>query len=93
MAMVTAIRNVSQSIAGDGRKVPNPAELAIAAVARKSIVAKRDIRAGERFSEDNLTTRRPGTGLSPMRWDDLMGAVAEHDVCIGEQVLNREQSL
>lgn len=85
-AMVTAIRNVSQSIAGDGRKVPNPAELAIAAVARKSIVAKRDIRAGERFSEDNLTTRRPGTGLSPMCWDEVVGTVAEHGFEEGEPV-------
>ena len=85
-SMISAIRNVSKALSGDGRKMPNKAELAIAAVARKSIVAKRAIRKGEVFSEDNLTTRRPGTGLSPMRWDALVGRVAERDYAPGFQV-------
>lgn len=74
--MVVAIRNVSAAISGDGCKRPSRAELDIASVARKSIVASRAIRKGEAFSEENLTTRRPGTGISPMRWDEVVGRIA-----------------
>ena len=74
--MVAAIRNVSAAMSGDGCKRPSRAELDIASVARKSIVAKCAIRKGEAFSEENLTTRRPGTGISPMRWDEVIGRIA-----------------
>ena len=89
-AMVAAIRNVSTAIAGDGRKRPSKAELDIASVARKSIVAKCAIRKGEAFSEDNLTTRRPGTGLSPMCWDNVVNRPARRDYVAGEMILRDE---
>lgn len=86
-AMVTAIRNVSAAISGTGMKEPCEAERQIAAVARKSIMAKEDIRSGETFTADNLATMRPGTGLSPMRWDDVVGRVAKRNFSKGEQVV------
>lgn len=77
-AMVTAIRNIECAL-GDRDKAPTPSELANMAVVRKSIVAQRPIRAGERFSAENLTVKRPGTGISPMKWDDVLGSVARRD--------------
>ena len=74
-AMVRAIRNIELAL-GDGIKRPTASERGTLAVARKSIVASRAIRAGERFAEDNLAVKRPGTGISPMRWDDLLGRQA-----------------
>lgn len=76
--MIRAIRTVEVAL-GDGLKVPAPTELDNARVARKSITAARRIGAGERFSDDNLTTKRPGTGMSPMRWDDVVGRTASRD--------------
>ena len=76
--MVMAIRNIEQAI-GNGLKEPSSSELANKAVARKSIVASRGIKQGEVFSEDNLTTKRPGTGISPMKWYDVIGQVAVRD--------------
>ena len=74
-AMVVAIRNVSQAL-GDGIKRPSKSELKNKAVARKSIVAARRISAGESFNADNITIKRPGSGISPMRWDEVLGQVA-----------------
>jgi N-acetylneuraminate synthase len=74
-AMVRGIRVVERAL-GDGNKGPTAGELKTMRVARKSIVAARDIAAGEIFNEDNLTTKRPGTGLSPMMWDGVIGTVA-----------------
>ncbi len=71
-AMIAGIRQVEAAL-GDPRKQPTEAERAIMQVARKSIVASREIACGEVFTPENLTTKRPGTGLSPMRWDELMG--------------------
>lgn len=71
-AMVTAIRNIERAM-GDGIKRPCPSEIKNIAVARKSIVAARPIHLGEVFSEDNLVVKRPGTGLSPMLWDTVIG--------------------
>lgn len=76
--MVEAIRNIEQAI-GNGLKEPSSSELANMAVARKSIVASRDIKQGEIFSEENLTTKRPGTGISPMKWYEVIGKVAPRD--------------
>lgn len=76
--MVMAIRNIEQAI-GNGLKEPSPSEMANKAVARKSIVASRDIKQGEVFSEENLTTKRPGTGISPMKWYEVIGKVATRD--------------
>ena len=58
---------------GDGKKRPTPSETKNISVARKSLVAKRKIKIGDRFTEDNLTIKRPGTGISPMYWDSYMG--------------------
>lgn len=77
-AMVDAIRNVEQAL-GDGIKRPSPSERKNRAIARKSLVASRAIRAGELFSADNLTAKRPGTGISPMRWDEVIGRPAPQD--------------
>lgn len=76
--MVSAIRNIEQAI-GNGLKEPSSSEMANKAVARKSIVASRSIKQGEVFSEDNLTTKRPGTGISPMKWYEVIGKVAPRD--------------
>ncbi|PMS15868.1 N-acetylneuraminate synthase [Trinickia dabaoshanensis] len=77
-AMVRAIRRVSAAL-GDGRKRPTPSELPNRAVARKSIVAARPIAKGETLSADNLAVRRPGNGLSPTRWDEIIGTTATRD--------------
>lgn len=74
-AMVSAIRNIEQAL-GSGEKTASPSERKNIAVARKSIVAKRAIKAGERLTEDNLTVKRPGSGVSPMRWRDVLGTAA-----------------
>ena len=77
-AMVKAIRNIEKSI-GDGNKKRTESERLNCAVARKSIVAKRDIVAGEIFSAENLTVKRPGTGISPMKWYEVIGTKAKRD--------------
>jgi N-acetylneuraminate synthase len=77
-AMVQAIRNIESAL-GDGVKRPSLSESKNIPIARKSVVAARAIRAGERFSEDNITTKRPGNGLSPMRWDEVIGRTAARD--------------
>ncbi len=77
-AMVNAVRHVEAAM-GDGEKAPSASELPNRDVARKSIVAKRPIRRGEIFTEQNLTAKRPGTGISPMRWDEVLGRRAERD--------------
>jgi N,N'-diacetyllegionaminate synthase len=76
--MVSAIRNVEKAF-GDGQKIPSPSELKNINIVRKSIIAKRDIKKGEVFSEENLTTKRPGTGISPMEWDKFIGTVAKRN--------------
>lgn len=76
--MVVAIRNIEQAI-GNGLKEPSSSEMANKGVARKSIVASRSIKQGEVFSEENLTTKRPGTGISPMKWYEVIGKVAPRD--------------
>ena len=76
--MVKAIRNVELSM-GDGIKKPTVSELGNMRIARKSIVAKQLIRKGETFTPDNLSVKRPGTGMSPMLWDDVIGATAKRD--------------
>ena len=77
-AMVQGIRNIEKAL-GDGIKRPSPRELKNKSIARKSIVAAHPIKAGEVFSEENLMAKRPGTGISPMRWDDVIGRTASRD--------------
>ena len=69
--MVSAIRNIEKAM-GNGMKKPSPSEIKNIPIARKSIVAKKSIKKGEKFSENNLTVKRPGTGICPMQWDDIM---------------------
>ena len=78
MEMVRSIRNIEIAL-GDGIKRPSAGEQKNRAVARKSIVAARPIRAGEVFAGDNLAVKRPGTGISPMRWDEVVGRQAARD--------------
>jgi N,N'-diacetyllegionaminate synthase len=70
--MVSTIRNIEKAI-GNGIKRPSPSEIKNIPVARKSIVAKKLIKKGELFSEENLTVKRPGTGISSMEWPELVG--------------------
>ena len=77
-AMVDAIRNIEQAL-GDGHKHVSPSERKNMDIARKSIVAARDIRKGEVLTEENITTKRPGNGISPMRWDSVIGTTAIRD--------------
>ena len=77
-AMVDAIRNIELAL-GDGIKRVVPSEIANRSVARKSIVAAREIRKGEAFTEHNLTTKRPGIGLSPMLWDTVVNRISPRD--------------
>lgn len=75
-AMVEAIRNIEHAMAGNGIKEPSSSEVKNITIARKSIVATYAIAKGEVFSEDNITVKRPGNGLSPMLWDQVIGQVA-----------------
>ncbi len=77
-AMVSSIRHIEQAL-GNGDKTPSPSEKKNIPIARKSIVAKRAIRAGEELTEDNITVKRPGNGISPMRWFDVIGTKAVRD--------------
>lgn len=76
--MVLAIRNAERAL-GTGIKVPSSSEIANKAVVRKSIVASRKIKKGEVLSEENITTKRPGNGISPMRWQEVLGTSAIKD--------------
>ena len=77
-ALVDAVRNVEAAM-GNGIKDVADAERPNIAVARKSIVAARDIRAGEVFTEENITVKRPGNGISPMLWDTVISQTAKRD--------------
>ncbi len=80
-AMVKAIRNIELAISGTGIKEPSESEIKNMAIARKSIVAKNSIQKGEKFTEYNITTKRPGTGISAMRWDEVIGKTALRNYC------------
>jgi N,N'-diacetyllegionaminate synthase len=84
-AMVKAIRNIEQAL-GDGIKRPADCEAKNTPVARKSVVAARPIRGGETFTEGNLAVKRPGTGISPMCWDQLLGRRAPRDFAVDELI-------
>lgn len=77
-AMVRSIRNIEQSL-GSSKKEPSQGEKRNLAAARKSIVAARQIHKGEQFTEQNLTVKRPGTGICPLRWDEIIGTFAARD--------------
>lgn len=76
--MIRAVRNVEKAL-GDGIKKPSASEMKNIPIVRKSIVAAKNIRKGEVFTEGNITVKRPGTGISPMEWDRVLGAKSPRD--------------
>ncbi|MBP3403449.1 MAG: N-acetylneuraminate synthase [Alphaproteobacteria bacterium] len=84
-AMVTAIRHIEAAL-GTGEKEPAECEKKNMAIARKSIVAKRAIKKGELLTEENLTVKRPGDGVSPMKWDEIVGTTAQKDYDEDEKI-------
>lgn len=84
-AMVKAIRNVEQAL-GDGHKVISESERKNINIARKSIVASCPIHKGEMLSEDNLTVKRPGGGISPMLWEEVLGTYAIRDYQVDDMI-------
>lgn len=76
--MIESIRNIELSLGSPVKRVSN-SEAKNSIVARKSLIAARDIKAGEVFTENNMTVKRPGNGISPMRWYEVIGKVAPRD--------------
>lgn len=85
-AMVSAIRNIEKAVGGDGTKHVSESERKNIAIARKSIVAACDIKAGEVFTEQNLTVKRPGSGISPMCWEEVLGMKAKRNFAEDELI-------
>lgn len=83
--MIRQIRNIEAAL-GNGQKVPSDSERKNIEIVRKSIVAKRDIKQGDVFTEDNLTTKRPGSGICPMRWNEMIGQKAVRDFAADELI-------
>jgi N,N'-diacetyllegionaminate synthase len=75
-AMVSAIRNIELAMSGSGNKTMSESEAKNKNIARKSIVAAKNIAIGEEFTKGNLTVKRPGNGISPMKWDEVIGKKA-----------------
>jgi N,N'-diacetyllegionaminate synthase len=84
-AMVTAIRNIEVAL-GDGIKRLTPSEARNKPIVRKSLVASQAIKVGEVFTAENIATKRPGTGISPMRWDEVLGKTAKRDFLADELI-------
>lgn len=84
-AMIRAVRNTEAAL-GDGHKHVTQSEAKNMPIARKSIVAKRDIAAGEIFTEENIITKRPGDGVSPMRWHEVLGMRAKRAFAEDEKI-------
>jgi N,N'-diacetyllegionaminate synthase len=84
-AMIAAIRNIEIAL-GDGIKRLTPSETRNKPIGRKSLVASHAIKAGEIFTPKNLTAKRPGTGISPMRWDEVLGRRALFDFAPDELI-------
>lgn len=84
-AMVRAIREVESAL-GSGRKMPDPVELKNRPIARKSLVAARQIRAGECFTKENLTLKRPATGISPLFYWEYLGKTAQQEYAVDDLI-------
>jgi N,N'-diacetyllegionaminate synthase len=76
--MVSSIRNIEKALGSDEKK-PSPSESTNIDIVRKSIVASQAIKKGDILSNENITTKRPGTGISPMKWDEVIGTVVKKD--------------
>ena len=85
--MVISIRNVELALSGSGKKEPSPSEQKNITVARKSIVAARNINKGEVFTAENLAVKRPGDGLSPMMWDEVIGTKAGRNFQVDDLIV------
>lgn len=85
-AMVESIRNIELALMGSGIKEPSESEIKNILIARKSIVANSKIKKGEKFTELNLTTKRPGSGISPMEWEEVIGKVAFQDFDVDDLI-------
>lgn len=83
--MISFIRNI-EILLGDGEKKLMPSEVGNVNIARKSIVASKTVIKGETFSENNITTKRPGNGISPMKWDSVIGSKAVRDFELDELI-------
>jgi N,N'-diacetyllegionaminate synthase len=83
--MIAGIRNIEEAL-GDGLKRLMPSEVNNRDIARKSVVARLPIISGQVLNEENLTTKRPGTGISPMDWDDLIGKKSHRDYSVDELI-------
>ena len=83
--MIAAIRNIEKAL-GHGEKIVSPSEQKNKDFIRKSITASCPIIKGERFTEDNITLKRPGTGISPMKWNEVIGSVAQKDYKTDEMI-------
>ena len=77
-AMVGAIRNIEKAL-GSSEKKPSPSESVNIKVVRKSIIASKDIQKGDLLTDKNITVKRPGNGISPMKWDDIVETIATKD--------------
>ena len=84
-AMVDAIRHIESAL-GSGSKQVSESERKNMAIARKSIVAATEIKKGELFTPQNITVKRPGGGISPMKWDEVIGTIASHDYLPDEMI-------
>ena len=87
--MVKAIRNITKSI-GSSIKKPSESEMKNIQIARKSIIANDDIKVGDLFTENNLIIKRPGNGLNPKFWDDIIGTESSHNYKKDDLINNNE---
>lgn len=85
ICMVSSIRNIEKAL-GDGIKIPSKSEVKNIEIARKSIVASKAIKKGDIFGVGNIAVKRPGGGISPMKWDEVVGTVATRDYIEDEQI-------
>jgi sialic acid synthase SpsE len=85
LEMVKSIRRVDLAM-GNGRKIPTRSEILNSKLARKSIVATTDIPIGAIFSSENIAVRRPGDGISPNRWDEVIGTIARKNYKKDEKI-------
>jgi len=84
--MVKSIRNIELAISGDGLKVPSQSEIKNIPIARKSIHLKKNIKKGQLLKDQDLIALRPGDGISPMKWRNVIGTTATRDMCAGDKL-------
>ena len=86
LALALNVMSTIENALGDGVKKPSSSEMKNKSVVRKSIVAARNIQKGETFTEEHLAIKRPGTGISPMKWNEVIGSVAQKDYKTDEMI-------